>query len=118
MVIHLRPGELRGAFGEIRRVLRPRELSLAAFHAGSEVRRLGEWWGHAVDVDFRFYEPQAIAEAMKRAGLRTEMHPKRWSYPRGGRDAPRLPAGPAPALNQAGHRQNRGKRRTIFLGTP
>ena len=79
--IHLQPGELRSAFGEIRRVLRPHGLSLVAFHAGSEVRHLAEWWGHAVDVDFRFYEPQAIAEAMERAGLRTEMQLERLSYP-------------------------------------
>jgi len=56
-IIHLQPGELQRAFGEIHRVLRPGGLLLVSFHAGTEVRHLDEWWGHPVDVDFRFYEP-------------------------------------------------------------
>jgi SAM-dependent methyltransferase len=80
-IIHLQPGELRRAFEEIHRVLRPQGLFLVSFHAGSEVRHLGEWWGHAVDVDFRFIEPPDIADAIKRAGFRTEMRLERASYP-------------------------------------
>jgi SAM-dependent methyltransferase len=80
-IIHLEPGELRWAFDEIRRVLRPGALFLVAFHIGSEVRHLAEWWGHAVDVDFRFFQPPDIAEAMERAGFRVEMRLERVSYP-------------------------------------
>jgi ubiquinone/menaquinone biosynthesis C-methylase UbiE len=80
-IIHLEPGELRRAFDETHRVLRHGGLSLVAFHAGSEVRHLGEWWGHAVNVDFRFFESPVIAEAMERAGFRTEMRLERLSYP-------------------------------------
>ena len=67
------PGELPRAFGEIRRVLRPGELFLAAFHVGAEVRHPGEWWGLVVDVDFRFFQPPEIASAIERAGFQTEM---------------------------------------------
>src|SRR5215472_8457702 len=42
-IIHLDPSELPRAFDEIHRVLRPRALSLVAFHVGSEVRHLDEW---------------------------------------------------------------------------
>jgi SAM-dependent methyltransferase len=80
-IIHLEPGELRRAFDEIHRVLRPGALSLIAFHVGSEVRHRDEWWGHEVDVDFRFFELPAVAEAMEEAGLRTEMRLERLSYP-------------------------------------
>lgn len=80
-IIHLEPGELSQAFGEIHRVLRPRGLFLVSFHAGSEVRHLGEWWGHAVDVDFHFLDPPDIAEAIERSGFRTEMRLERVSYP-------------------------------------
>jgi hypothetical protein len=58
-------------------VLRPGAPFLVAFHIGSEVRHLG----HEVDVDFRFFEPSDIAEAMERAGFRVEMRLERLSYP-------------------------------------
>lgn len=80
-IIHLRPGELGPAFDEIHRVLRSGALFLVAFHVGSEVRHLAEWWGHAVDVDFRFFQPPDIAEAIERAGFRIEMRLERLSYP-------------------------------------
>jgi len=80
-IIHLQPGELSRAFKEIHRVLRPQGLFLVSFHAGSEVRHLGEWWGHAVDVDFRFFAPADIADAMEGSGFRTEMRLERVSYP-------------------------------------
>ncbi len=80
-IIHLVPGELSPAFEEIHRVLRPQGLFLVSFHAGSEVRHLGEWWGRAVDVDFRFFEPPDIADAIERSGFRTEMRLERVSYP-------------------------------------
>jgi SAM-dependent methyltransferase len=80
-VIHLEPGELTRAFGEIRRVLRPDGRLLVAFHAGSEVRHQTEWWGRAVDLDFRFFQPAEIAEAVERAGMRVEMRLERVSYP-------------------------------------
>jgi ubiquinone/menaquinone biosynthesis C-methylase UbiE len=80
-IIHLVPGELSRAFGEIHRVLRRQGLLLVSFHAGSEVRHLGEWWGHAVDVDFRFFKPPDIAEVIERSGFRIEMSLERVSYP-------------------------------------
>lgn len=80
-VIHLEPGELGRAFGEIRRALRPGGLVLASFHIGSEVRHMAEWWGRPVDVDFRFFEPAHIAAAMEQADLRTEVLLERTSYP-------------------------------------
>jgi SAM-dependent methyltransferase len=80
-IIHLQPGELRRAFEEIHRVLRPGGLFLVAFHIGSEVRHLDEWWGHPVDVDFRFFEPPEIASAIEQAGLCTQMCLERVSYP-------------------------------------
>ncbi len=80
-IIHLEPAELSRAFEEIHRVLQPQGLFLVSFHAGSEVRHLDEWWGHAVDVDFRFFEPPDIADALARSGFRTEMHLERVSYP-------------------------------------
>jgi hypothetical protein len=61
-------------------VLRPQGLFLVSFHVGAEVRHLSEWWGHAVDVDFRFFEPPDIAGVIERSGFRTEMRLERVSY--------------------------------------
>jgi len=80
-LIHLEPGELPRAFDEIHRVLRPGGLSLVAFHVGSEVRHLDEWWGQAVDIDFRFFELPAVAQSMEGSGFRIETRLERLSYP-------------------------------------
>lgn len=80
-IIHLQTGELSRALGEMHRVLQPGGLCLVSFHIGSEVRHLAEWWGHAVDVDFWFFEPAAIAEALERAGFTLQMRLERVSYP-------------------------------------
>ncbi|WP_433235784.1 class I SAM-dependent methyltransferase [Streptosporangium sp. CA-135522] len=76
-VIHLDPSELRPAFEEVRRTLRPRGLLLLAFHIGSEVRHLDEWWGHKVDVDFRFFEPSFVAGVLEEVGFAVEMRMER-----------------------------------------
>jgi len=80
-IIHLEPSELGRAWDEIRRVLRPSGLLLVAFHIGSEVRHTAEWWGHAVDIDFRFFEPPDIAESLEAAGFVVEVRLERTSYP-------------------------------------
>ncbi|WP_137991481.1 class I SAM-dependent methyltransferase [Streptomyces vilmorinianum] len=79
-VIHLAPGELRTAFTEARRVLRPDGLLLVAFHVGEELRHLDEWWGHEVDVDFHFHEPARIAGLLEEAGFTVEMRMERSPY--------------------------------------
>ncbi|MEV6330077.1 class I SAM-dependent methyltransferase [Streptomyces sp. NPDC051909] len=80
-LIHLAPDELAPALAEIGRVLRPGGALLLSFHIGAEVRHLGEWWGHAVDVEFHFLRPAAVAEALRAAGFRIEAHLERAPYP-------------------------------------
>lgn len=80
-VIHLEPAELAPAFAEARRVLRPGGRLLVAFHAGTEVRHLDDWWGHPVDVDFRFLEPSAVAVLLRAASFDVEATLERAHYP-------------------------------------
>ncbi|WP_433544080.1 class I SAM-dependent methyltransferase (plasmid) [Streptomyces sp. CA-294286] len=79
-LIHLDPGDLRRAFDEAARVLRPSGLLLLAFQAGTEVRHLDEWWGHEVDIEFRLLEPGHIAEVLEAAGFAVEMRLERAPY--------------------------------------
>ncbi|MER5867562.1 methyltransferase domain-containing protein [Kitasatospora sp. NPDC002040] len=80
-VIHLAPDEIRPAFAEIRRVLRPGGLLLLAFHLGTGVRHLTEWWGHQVDVRFHFLDPGAVEQDLTAAGFTVEARLERAPYP-------------------------------------
>jgi SAM-dependent methyltransferase len=80
-VIHLEPAELRAAFGEMHRVLRPDGLLLIAFHVGTQVKHTGKWWGHEVDVDFHFFEPEVVIGPLESAGFAVEARLERASYP-------------------------------------
>ncbi|MER7585400.1 methyltransferase domain-containing protein [Kitasatospora sp. NPDC097691] len=80
-VIHLEPDELAPAFAEVRRVLRPGGVLLVSFHLGTEVRRMEEWWGHPVDVDFHFLETETVADHLARAGFGVEVRMEREGLP-------------------------------------
>jgi SAM-dependent methyltransferase len=80
-IIHLEPGELRRALEEIHRVLRPEGLVLVAFHLGTEVRHLDEWFGHDVDVDFHFLEMADVVKALEDAGFVVDARLERRNHP-------------------------------------
>ncbi|GAA1158044.1 SAM-dependent methyltransferase [Kitasatospora gansuensis] len=80
-VIHLAPAELRPAFTEIHRTLRPGGLLLLAFHLGTEVRHLTEWWDHPVDVDFHFLDLTTVEESLTSTGFTVEARLERTNYP-------------------------------------
>ena len=80
-IIHLELSELTPAFKEMHRALRESGLLLIAFHIGSEERYRDEWWGHQVDVTFRFFEPGDIIELLQGAGFVVEVRLERLSYP-------------------------------------
>ena len=80
-LIHLPPRTEVAALAEIRRVLAPGGVLLAAVHVGSEVRHLDEWWGVPVSVDFRFFEVAELTGWLERAGLEVEDMVEREHYP-------------------------------------
>jgi hypothetical protein len=50
-------------------------------HAGQEVVHRDEWWGHEVDVDFLFFETEAIKGHLTAAGFALEEVIERDPYP-------------------------------------
>jgi hypothetical protein len=66
---------------EFRRVLRPRGLLLLAFHIGTDVVHLDEWWGHPVSVDFTFFRTDEIERSLVDAGFEVERAVERDPYP-------------------------------------
>jgi ubiquinone/menaquinone biosynthesis C-methylase UbiE len=78
-IVHFEPTELEPVFREMRRVLRPGAPALLAFHVGDEVVHRDELFGAPVSLDFRFHRPEAVADALRAAGLapteRTDREP-------------------------------------------
>ena len=65
------------AYAEFARVLRTGGHALIAFHisdpevAMGAAKTLTDWWGHEVDLTFRYLDPDAEAAALDTAGLHT-----------------------------------------------
>jgi SAM-dependent methyltransferase len=79
-IIHLRPEEIRLAFQEFRRVLRPGGSLLLAFHVGDQCIHRDEWWNQPVDLDFYFLDPEAIEAVLTNSGFTVEMTLQRRPY--------------------------------------
>jgi SAM-dependent methyltransferase len=86
-VIHLDSAERDAAYSEFARVLRPGGHALVAFHvfddesAVGAVRTRTEWWGHDVDLTFRFLDPAEELAALARAGLESTARLDRAPHP-------------------------------------
>ncbi|MEV5837043.1 class I SAM-dependent methyltransferase [Nocardia sp. NPDC052112] len=74
-VIHLDRQQRAAAYAEFARVLRPGGHALIAFHTSDTdfpvgaAKTLTDWWGHQVDLTFRYLDPSAESEALATAGL-------------------------------------------------
>lgn len=80
-LIHLDDEGLDAAVAELARVVADGGPLLVSFHTGEEVRHLDEWWEAPVDLDFRFLQPEPVAERLERAGFAVEATLQRVAYP-------------------------------------
>ena len=80
-IVHFQRAELAEVFREMKRVLAPGGAVLLSFHIGSEVVHRDEWWGRAVDVDFRFFQTAEVVAALEESGLIVERALERDPYP-------------------------------------
>lgn len=80
-LLHFGRAEVVAVLHECLRALQPGGLLLAAFHAGDEIRHVEEFWGHAVQLDFVFFQPEEMADYLRTAGFDIEEVIERAPYP-------------------------------------
>ena len=80
-IIHIPRSDVAQALAEFKRVLEPGAVLLLAFHIGNDTVHLDEWWDKQVNVDFHFFQPQAMAGYLAAADLRVEEIIERDPYP-------------------------------------
>jgi SAM-dependent methyltransferase len=74
-IIHFTVPERRRAFCELARAVRPAGWILVAFHVDSpqfeagDVNHLTEWFGHPVDLEGYFLDPDAVTRDVEDAGF-------------------------------------------------
>lgn len=74
-VIHLDAQARAAAYAEFARVLRPGGHALVSFHTSDATTPMGgelamtQWWGHDIDLSFRYLDPAGEVELLAAAGL-------------------------------------------------
>lgn len=68
-IVHFSPEQVRTAFGEMFRVLRPGAPLLVAFHVGEETVHVDELFGVRASVVFLFHPLERVEDALRDAGL-------------------------------------------------
>jgi SAM-dependent methyltransferase len=68
-IVHFTPGDLPSVFQEFHRVLDTSGWLAVSFHVGQEVRHVDELWGIPTSLDFVFFNPETVADALIDAGF-------------------------------------------------
>ncbi len=68
-IVHFSPDQLRTAFGEMHRVMRPGAPLLISFHVGDEVVHVDEMFGRRASVDFLFHRVEDVEAALSVPGF-------------------------------------------------
>jgi ubiquinone/menaquinone biosynthesis C-methylase UbiE len=80
-IIHIPREEVVAALHELKRVLQPGGLLLVAFHLGTTVLHLDEWWDLPVSADFVFFLAPEMQAYLQAAGFLIEDLIERPPYP-------------------------------------
>lgn len=68
-VVHFTEKQIKKAFQEIFRVLKPGGLFLFTYHVGDKTIHLNEFLGKEVDIDFMFFTNEFIVDSLKNIGF-------------------------------------------------
>lgn len=68
-IVHFTEEQVRTAFAEVYRILKPGGQFLFSFHTGTGIVHMDEFLGEAVDIDFHFFETDRILDALKSTGF-------------------------------------------------
>jgi SAM-dependent methyltransferase len=80
-IVHFAPDQLRKAVEEMFRALRPGGFLLLAFHIGEGSKRVEEFLGRPVSLEFYFFNPRAVSAELVRAGFEAAEVIERDPYP-------------------------------------
>lgn len=80
-IVHFSEEQVRAAFREVFRVLRPDGRFLLTFHIGDETRRIDEFLGKKIEIDFMFFATDFITGCLGDAGFREIEAIEREPYP-------------------------------------
>ena len=80
-IIHVPREEVMTTLHDLKRVLQPGGLLLLAFHLGTEVLHLEEWWGQPVSADFVYFQAPEMQAYLQAAGFQIEELIERPPYP-------------------------------------
>ena len=86
-IVHFDAAGRGRAFAELARAIRPGGWLLVSFHVADAqtgpggTHHLAEWWGHEVDLDFRFADPGEVAAQLSAAGFTVGVHTNRQPWP-------------------------------------
>lgn len=80
-IIHIPREEVVAALLELKRVLQPGGWLLVAFHLGTEVLHVEEWWDQSVSVDFVYFQAPEMQAYLQAAGFLIEDLIERPPYP-------------------------------------
>ena len=81
LIVNFRTDDLSKAFDEIFRVLMPEGVLLLAFHIGTEIVHLDEFFGQKVPIDFVLFEVDEIVDLLKETGFEVQEVLIRRPYP-------------------------------------
>jgi ubiquinone/menaquinone biosynthesis C-methylase UbiE len=79
-IVHFTIDELALAFGEIYRVLQSGGEFLLSFHIGDDIIHRDEFFGEQVDIDFYFFQTNAVISLLKEAGFEIISAIERYPY--------------------------------------